>query len=244
MVHETVYYRPRSIAEAQRLAEAGAVYGAGLTALQLGWAGDLPEQGVIDVTCLDLGPPATVLPDGRIRMAANATLEEIRLHPALAPFPILTGLVRSIGATPVRNLATIGGNLLWGGDLVVLVAAFGARLCFCDHAVDVETMDEVPAGLLMAVEMSPGPGFVEKVGFRAAFTPARVLVAGRVKGKALRLALRAQGGPVVAADLPSGACVDPAIGALVARSHAKGEDAAIAASLLVHYARALDGASS
>ncbi|WP_321341209.1 FAD binding domain-containing protein [Breoghania sp.] len=181
-----VFALARTIDEALAFKEAlgpEAIYGGGLTALQLGWPGEGPGVPVVDVSEVDFGPLSEPAAPGYLRLAANARLEALRLDPLVRErLPALSDLLGKLGAAGVRNLATLGGNLAWGlGDTQVLLAALGADLIYADGArkpVEASMHDD---GLIVAVEVHTArhaPHFVEKLGHREAFSPARVVVAG------------------------------------------------------------------
>ena len=180
----------------------GAVYAAGMTALQLGWAdgvrGSHPIGPVIDISGLHMGPAVSELPDGWLRFAANAPLERIRRDPLVADFPALRSLLDGIAATGIRGLATLGGNLQWAsGDAGAFCAAFETRIVTSSGR---RSFGPDADGLILAVEIRRAEGFVEKVGFRAAFSPARILLAGRRSANGIRLAAKVRGGPVAVAE--------------------------------------------
>lgn len=185
-----------------------AVIAAGMTALQLDWPahlrGSRADGPVIDISGLAMGPDVSVLPDGWLRIAANAPLERLRRDPLTGTFPALRTLLTGIAASGVRALATLGGNLMWGaGDAATFCSAFETRIVTTggQHPYRPGTAN---AGLLLAVETRPVDGFVEKVGFRAGFTPARILLAGARNSDGLQLAARVRGG-VIARALVNGA---------------------------------------
>ena len=233
------WLRPTSIAEAvqMRADHAGSQYAAGMTALQLGWPeaphGSRPETTVIDISRLDMGPVVMQQPGGWLRIAANAPLEQVRRDPLTARFDALRGLIDAIAATGVRGLATLGGNLCWGtGDAAVFCAAFETRLMTAQGPVTREALP--PDALLLAVDIRPAPGFIEKVGFRAAFSPARVLLAGCEWDVHLQLAARLQGLPVAVATVtsaPSRSEIAAVADALCAGAAPDSEDAAILRAL-------------
>ncbi len=193
-----VFALARTIEEALAFKEAlgpEAIYGGGLTALQLGWGDEVPGVPVVDVSEADFGPLSQPIAPGYLRLAANARLEALRLDPLVAErLPALRDLLGTLGATGVRNLATLGGNLAWGlGDTEVLLAALGADLIYADglkKPVDAALHDD---GLLIAVDVHTArhaPHFVEKLGHREAFSPARVVVAGCLRPGGWKVAAR------------------------------------------------------
>jgi len=219
---------PRTVAEAMAAGRAGAVFGAGLTALQLGWGEDGPEGTVADLNGLP-GLDRIALRGDRLEIGALVTLEQLRRCAALAArWPALSALLSQIGALGVRNLASVGGNIAWGaGDLVPALLALDARLVTPAGSIGLAAWP--PGTLILGVEIPPAPAFlfIEKVGFRAAFSPSLVTIAatagfdaaGRLS--AVRIALG--GGPnrpgrIAAAEAEVEGCAPNAIapGALAA----------------------------
>ncbi|MDJ0929764.1 FAD binding domain-containing protein [Breoghania sp.] len=138
---------------------------------------------VIDVSDVDFGPTVKPLDNGDLRITANAHLEELRLDPVIvARLPALSELLALVGASGIRNLATIGGNLAWGlGDTEILLVALGAQALFAG-GTRIAIGNSLPTDVLMtAIEVPPALSanvFVEKVGHRASFSPAKVVVSG------------------------------------------------------------------
>ncbi len=111
------YHRPKSAADAVRLAAAhgkDAMYVAGGTDLYPNMKRrhqvpthvislqDLPELHAVDV-----------LPDGRVAIGAMVRLSLLEHHPTLRQhYPAFTHAVREISTPLLRNMGTIGGNLL------------------------------------------------------------------------------------------------------------------------------------
>ncbi len=194
------YLLPATVTEALALKQArgaGAVFAFGMTALQLAWGEDGPARAVIDLSGLPLDGEIRLLPDGRLALPAGLRLQTMLRSPVLARHcPMLTDLLPRLAAAGVRNLASLGGNLLWGrGDLEVPFLALGCELVFAGGSVlALEQRDLIPADdILLQAVIHPAPtgqGFVEKLGAREAFSPARVVVAGRHAGGASRFALR------------------------------------------------------
>jgi CO/xanthine dehydrogenase FAD-binding subunit len=203
---EPRYVRPATIGAAQTLrAELGdrAVFAGGFTALQLGWGDARPTACFIDVSTLSFGADAALDGDGKLVMAANARLQRLYRDPLVAQtLPVLTSALAALASPSVRNLATLGGNLVWGaGDLEALLAALGARVQFADgSSAPVSDRSAWPAnGLLTRAEIplpNAGSAFYEKLGHREAFSPARIVVAGCLRGDRIRAALRFAGGQV------------------------------------------------
>jgi len=70
----------------------------------------------------------------RCIMGASATVTELSESPVMQPyFPRLTEYIKLISSTPIRNIATIGGNLINAspiGDLTIFLLALDAMLVF------------------------------------------------------------------------------------------------------------------
>lgn len=253
--------RARTVEQAVAARAAGADFGAGLTALQLGWGPAGPAGDVVDIAGLP-GLDAIEARDGALHVGALVTLERLRADPALrAGWPALSSLLGFIGALGVRNLATIGGNIAWGaGDLVPPLMALGAPLLTSGGRVAIEA--RAPDAMILGVELPPAPAFlfVEKVGFRAAFSPSLVTVAAAcgfdAAGRLVDVRIALGGGPnragrvaeaeaVVEALLPdtiepaalataiadSGRCVEDALASATHRAD-------VAARVLAHALRA------
>lgn len=204
------YLRPATAADAlaSMRERQAAVFASGMTALQLVWDGETPYVPVIDVSGLDFGPDVSTEPDGQLTLSANARLQRLADDQTLGGhLPCLPRFLPFLASPGVRNLATLGGNLMWGaGDLEVLFAALDARLSFSNgETVAITDRSAFPAGeLLLSATVPParaGSVFVEKLGFRQAFSPARVVVAGRRSGPSCRLALRLAGSSVRLLDV-------------------------------------------
>ncbi|SFB57701.1 carbon-monoxide dehydrogenase medium subunit [Cohnella sp. OV330] len=120
--------------------DAGAVFVAGGTLLRTQWEAGLVTfpahlidlSGIADMTGIGRSDE-----DGRgWRIGALATLAECRSHPGLAAdFPLVKEAARVIAAPAVRNLATIGGNVLSRtGDMATALLALDAELLWLNDA--------------------------------------------------------------------------------------------------------------
>jgi xanthine dehydrogenase YagS FAD-binding subunit len=102
--------RPRTLADAQGLAPGGEFIAGGTDMLQL-----LRERVRAPRRLVDL---SAVLPTGIERQGevlhidAGVTMEALATHPAMAEFPAVAQALLESASVQVRNLATIGGNLL------------------------------------------------------------------------------------------------------------------------------------
>ena len=205
---DTAYVRPADMEDAISIKaslRAAGMYGCGLTAAQLGWGVKGPEQTIIDISGLDFGPDVCLADSGSMVLAANAPLERLRLNPLISgQMPTFADFLGYVGSTAMRNQASLGGNLLWGaGDLEVLFAAVDAKLRFAGNGraqslgqITSDRSDDLLVSIIVPA-LQESRIFVEKLGHRQAFSPARVVVAGCVGRQSVRLAVRLAGNPVV-----------------------------------------------
>jgi CO/xanthine dehydrogenase FAD-binding subunit len=72
--------------------------------------------------------------DNWISIGAGATLQDCKKHVILqAEFPHLIEAIRCIAAPSIRNMATLGGNILTAvGDSIPALLVIGAELCWFD----------------------------------------------------------------------------------------------------------------
>lgn len=184
---------PPSPQAAQALADQlgpRACFIAGGTVLQQGW--DEPRLAPDDLCFINLQAwPETqqiTLDDHHLHIGAGARLETVRTDPRVrAQAPLLSEALGQLGALGVRRLGTLGGNVGWGvGDTgpVLLVLDAEARLADGTHAPLVEVLQRPVLPLLLGFRLpradrQPAHTAFEKVGYRAAFSPARVRVALR-----------------------------------------------------------------
>ena len=71
------------------------------------------EQPQLLVDVSRLSRDIAELPDGRLRIGAGATNTEVAAHPAVrARFPLLSRAILNGASGQIRNMATVGGNLL------------------------------------------------------------------------------------------------------------------------------------
>jgi xanthine dehydrogenase C subunit len=149
--------------------------------------------------------------DNWISIGAGATLQDCKKHTKLqAEFPHLIEAIRSIAAPSIRNMATLGGNILTAvGDSIPALLVIGAELCWFDGAnrsteslaawllarkkdgFQTEKRILLSIGLPLLADRFDESGkqmlgrcltYYHKVGRREAFTPSLVTVAyqGRV----------------------------------------------------------------
>ncbi|PKO82008.1 MAG: hypothetical protein CVU19_03960 [Betaproteobacteria bacterium HGW-Betaproteobacteria-13] len=158
---------------------------AGGTALQLSWRSPAPALTLIDVLALEPVHGIALQADGSLRIGAAVSLETLRTHATVAArAPLLAMACDSLAALAVRHLATLGGNLGWRfGDTVAALLAHRAEAELADGRrqalSDLLAHDRLP--LILALHLPPPHPeehhFYEKVGHRAAFTPARIALA-------------------------------------------------------------------
>ncbi|WP_084734767.1 FAD binding domain-containing protein [Actinophytocola xinjiangensis] len=118
---------PGSAAEAADLLRNGGwLVGGGTVVMPRVNTGAVPVDSLVSLRRAGLDD---ITVDGRrASIGAAATLADVGEHDALA---FLLPVIRSIASPPVRNLATVGGNLVVGqpyGDLAVALLALDARV--------------------------------------------------------------------------------------------------------------------
>lgn len=186
-----------------------ACYIAGGTVLQQAW--DEPRLApaalcFINVTAWPEGH-GVALAGARLRIGAATPLEAVRRHALVRTHvPLLAEALGQLGALGVRQLGTLGGNLGWGeGDAAPVLLALDAQAELADgRCVAVEALLQQPTRplvLALHLPLAPVHAVFEKVGWRAAFSPARLRLALRwqdaTRGSALlRAAAAAPGLPV------------------------------------------------
>ncbi|MBB6732026.1 FAD binding domain-containing protein [Cohnella zeiphila] len=208
-------WHPQNAEEACRLKRRfgeDAVYVSGGTLLRTQWeAGDRQvPAGLIDLTAVK-ELRGLEEEGGALAIGALTTLTACRREPGVQNrFPLLAEAARAIAAPPVRNLATIGGNVLSEvGDSLPALLAYEARLEW-QQGEEVRTqaaaewLERTRGGpedanrLLLrirlpleAAEPDGGDGgngrtfgFYEKIGRRETFVPSSVTMAirGRIDG--------------------------------------------------------------
>lgn len=108
------YARPDTVDEALRLgSQPGARYiGGGTNLLDLVKAGVEQPQHLVDVSRLPLAQVAA-LPDGGLRIGAMISNTDAANHPLVRErYPLLAQALLSGASGQLRNMATVGGNLL------------------------------------------------------------------------------------------------------------------------------------
>src|SRR5205823_1589631 len=108
------YRRAASVDEAVRMGqEPGAMFiGGGTNLLDLVKGGVATPQRLVDVSRLPLADIAE-LPDGGLRIGAMARNADVANHALVrARYPLLTQALLAGASPQLRNMATMGGNLL------------------------------------------------------------------------------------------------------------------------------------
>ena len=123
----TKVHLPSSAEEAVRLlAGGGWLLGGGTVVMPRVNTGAVPVESLISLR--HAGLDAIRVGDGTVDLGAAVTLADLGAHDELA---FLRPVVRSIASPPVRNLATVGGNLFAvqpHGDLAVALLALDAEV--------------------------------------------------------------------------------------------------------------------
>jgi CO/xanthine dehydrogenase FAD-binding subunit len=179
----TQYLLPSSADDAAAELTSGAVLMAGgTTVMPRVLAGGLPETRVVGLARTGLDRVASG--GGRTTLGACTTLAAVAAH---EPTPALAAAAGAIGGPALRNMGTVGGNLVVGGDVAVALLALAADVDLGDRTLAIDDF---------WAEFRPGVDIVRSVAFnddpaavyvrwarRAANSPAVVCVAvagGRV----------------------------------------------------------------
>lgn len=195
-------WHPRDVAEAwtfKRLMGADAIYVAGSTLLRTQWESGVSSMpGNLINLCGIPGLSGITVDEDFITIGALTTLGECRENSLLREHhPILADAIRSIAATSVRNLATIGGNVNSKvGDCLPALIACRAELEWCtglgsmtepasEWVELLHLQSPKPSNILMNIRLplnrtarTPAAyGAYHKVGRREAFTPSVVTLA-------------------------------------------------------------------
>lgn len=110
----TSYDRPGSVPEALRLRGSEGSYIAGGTELvPLMRAGIADFRRLVDLRWTDLPAAVHLAPDGMLVLGAAAKMADVAQHPAVRErCPVLVQALLASASPQVRNMATLGGNLL------------------------------------------------------------------------------------------------------------------------------------
>jgi CO/xanthine dehydrogenase FAD-binding subunit len=160
----TQYLLPSSADEAAAaLADGAALMAGGTTVMPRVLAGGLEAERVVGLA--RAGLDGIVTAGGRTTLGACATVADVAAHAAT---PALAVAARAIGGPALRNMATVGGNLVVGapyGDLGVVLLALDAEVDLGDRTVAIDDFWS---------EFRPGVDIVRSVSFNDA--PAAVFV--------------------------------------------------------------------
>lgn len=201
------YWQPRTQGECLQLMNdhPRATLLAGATAAQLGWPArrpwTRPPAAVIDLQWLmrDAARDTVTSAEGAdsmVSLPALGSLELLRQSAVLrAELPALAALVAQLASAGVRRLATLGGNLAWpAGDLRVPLQVLDVAYQVADpRSREVGWHTVMPTGGLLLWVRIRGLRkiewlIVEKVKFRAAFSPSLITIAMAVVDRELRIA--------------------------------------------------------
>jgi CO/xanthine dehydrogenase FAD-binding subunit len=147
----TEVHVPDDVSLAAKLVASGAKAMGGGTSL-LPWLNDYSSQPTELVSLRRAGLDGVDVDGRSVRLGAAATLARLESDGRLA---ILNPVVRSIASVPVRNLATVGGNLFAHqphGDLAVALVALGAHVELFDDG----NGRAMPVEELVSGELDPG----------------------------------------------------------------------------------------
>jgi CO/xanthine dehydrogenase FAD-binding subunit len=180
----TEYVLPEHPDEAvARLGGGVVVMAGGTTVMPALQAGALEAERVVGLA--RAGLDEIVRSNGHTSLGATTSLAAV----ADLGYPVLSAAARAVGGPALRNMATVGGNLLAGppyGDLGVALLALGAEVDLGGRTVPLERLwDELRPGeeIIRQVSVDRAPGVYLRWARRAANSPAVVSVAvsgGRV----------------------------------------------------------------
>jgi xanthine dehydrogenase FAD-binding subunit len=199
-VTEVIYLRPRSLHQAALdLAEWGErsrILAGGTDLLIAMRRETVQPKAIVDITCLD-ELRGIHQQDGLITIGAMTTHGEIQHNRELAHLaPLLVKACGEIGSVQIRNLGTIGGNLINAspaGDTIPALFVLDAEIYLYSTQGDrwVKVVDfflapgktiRRPDEILAGIRFSPLNGtwktFFEKIGQRRAMRVAKVSAAG------------------------------------------------------------------
>jgi len=221
---------PEQAQQWQVASDPPAMFVGAATAMQLGWSSDdRASRVLIDVSRLPALQGITLLEGAHahpvdpvtranpaivdphvLRIGAACSLEQVRHDARVREHaPLLAKACDTVGSMALRHRATLGGNLGWRqGDCVPALFALDAQAELADGSLINlgELLDQARLPLVVALRLPVDAtstsrwGFVEKIGWRAAFSPSRLVVAltaerhdGRYR--AVRAAMSAAGLP-------------------------------------------------
>ena len=108
------YRRAQSVDDAVRLAQAPGAHflGGGTNLIDLAKGGVVQPMLLVDITRLPLADVAET-PDGGVRIGAMARNSDVANHPLVRTrYPLLSQALLAGASPQLRNMATVGGNLL------------------------------------------------------------------------------------------------------------------------------------
>ncbi len=127
------YHFPTSSAEAWALTSEPTprvlLIGGGTVTTPTLFQGASAHTDVADLACAGLD--AVSIDDGGVRIGAMLRIAEFERITALEPLRVAA---RSVGAPASRNLATVGGNVVYRGDLAFTLLALDAQVDVCDRS--------------------------------------------------------------------------------------------------------------
>jgi CO/xanthine dehydrogenase FAD-binding subunit len=178
----TQYLLPGSAEEAAAELGAGvAVMGGGTTVMPAVHAGALDASRVIGLARAGLA--GVERSGGRTKLGAMTSLAALV---GLDDVPALSSAASAVGGPALRNMATVGGNLVVGGDVATALVALDAEVELSSRTVPVAEFWSSfrPGELVLSVSFDDDPASVFlRLARRAANSPAVVSVAvsgGRV----------------------------------------------------------------
>ena len=130
----TQYLLPDSAEQAvAELASEAAVMGGGTTVMPLVHAGALDASRVVGLARAGL--------DGVQRSGGRTVLGAMTPLAAVASLDGAVGVAaRAVGGPALRNMATVGGNLVVGGDVATALLALGGEIRLSDRVVPIDAL--------------------------------------------------------------------------------------------------------
>lgn len=120
-------------------------YAAGATLLRTQWEAELKAlpQHLVSLSCIPEMSGITIQEDQMV-IGAMTRLKACSASPLLQQLPILCSAVLAIAAPSVRNLATIGGNIVSGiGDTLPALLVYDAKLHWMTrHGMEIQPVTD------------------------------------------------------------------------------------------------------